>query len=262
MEYLNLTRICKLLPVAFLMAGLAGSVYAQDKVDKVVDTGVERNDAAKSSQERVNQIAESTDKVAGKYKRELKVIEGLKVYNALLQRQLDDQNAELQQIKESIEEVAVIQRQIVPLMLRMLDGLGQFIELDIPFLLKERRDRVVRLKDTMDRADVTAAEKFRAVLEAFQIENDYGRTIEAYKGSLEVAAGNTQEVDFLRIGRVALLYQSVGGNFNGYWDQESHNWKSLTEPEYRNYIAKGLQIARKQVAPDLIMVPVSAAEGK
>ena len=145
-------------------------------------------------------------------------------------------------------------------MLRMLDGLGQFIELDIPFLLKERRERVARLKATMDQADVTAAEKFRAVLEAVQIENEYGRTIEAYKGSLEVKQGNTQEVDFLRIGRIALLYQSVGGNFNGYWDQASRSWKPLTEPEYRNYIAKGLQIARKQIAPELIMVPVSAPE--
>lgn len=262
MEYLNLTRICRLLPVVFMLAGLAGPVYAQDKVDKIVDTGIERNKEAKTSQERVNQIADATEKVAGKYKRELKVIEGLKVYNALLKRQLDDQQAELGQIIESIEEVAIIQRQIVPLMLRMLDGLGQFIELDIPFLLEERRNRVSRLQDTMDDADVTAAEKFRAVLEAFEIENDYGRTIEAYKGSLEVAPGNTQEVDFLRIGRVSLLYQSVGGNFNGYWDKSSRNWQPLKEPEYRNYIAKGLQIARKQVAPDLIMVPVSAAEGK
>lgn len=260
MEYSNLIKICRLLPVVLLLAGFASSVCAQDKVDKIVDTGVERNDAAKASQQRVNKIADETDKVAGKYKRELKVIDGLKVYNTLLQRQLDDQQAKLKEISQSIEEVAVIQRQIVPLMLRMLDGLGQFIELDVPFLLKERRDRVARLKATMDEADVTAAEKFRAVLEAFQIENEYGRTIEAYKGSLEVAPGNTQEVDFLRIGRIALLYQSVGGNFNGYWDQANRSWKPLTEPEYRNYIAKGLQIARKQIAPELIMVPVSAPE--
>ena len=262
MEYLNLTRLTKSLLVLFLLTGLANSVLAQDKVDQIVDTGVQRTEAAKESQDRINKIANSTEKVADKYKRELKVIEGLKVYNALLQRQLDDQVAELRQITESIEEVAVIQRQIVPLMLRMLDGLGQFIDLDIPFLLEERQHRVTRLKDTMDRSDVTAAEKFRAVLEAFQIENDYGRTIEAYKGSLEVAPGNTQEVDFLRIGRVALLYQSVGGNFNGYWDQASRSFQPLTEPEYRNYIAKGLQVARKQVAPDLMMVPVSASEGK
>ena len=262
MEYSNLIKICRLLPVVLLLAGFASSVCAQDKVDKIVDTGVERNDAAKASQQRVNKIADETDKVAGKYKRELKVIDGLKVYNTLLQRQLDDQQAKLKEISQSIEEVAVIQRQIVPLMLRMLDGLGQFIELDVPFLLKERRDRVARLKATMDEADVTAAEKFRAVLEAFQIENEYGRTIEAYKGSLEVAPGNTQEVDFLRIGRVSLSYQSIGGRHTGAWDPETRKFVQLPPETYQTSVAQGIRVAKKQVAPDLLIVPVTAPKGE
>jgi hypothetical protein len=234
---------------------IAPAVHAQTQIDQIIDTGVKRNEESRESQQRVDKIAESTDKVVANYKRELKVIDGLKVYNALLQKQLDDQNAELRILQESIEEVAIIQRQIVPLMMQMLDSLGAFVELDVPFLLEERRNRVKRLSASLERADVTAAEKFRAVLEAFQIENDYGRTIEAYKGTLD-----GREVDFLRIGRVALLYQSVGGQQNGYWDQARREWVTLTEPEYRNYITRGLQIARKQVAPDLLMIPVSAAE--
>lgn len=243
------------------LAVLSTAAGAQDKVDQVVDTGVQRNDEAAASQKRIDTIAVGTDKIVAQYKRELKVIDGLKVYNSLLQKQLDAQNAQLQELQGSIEEVAIIQRQITPLMLRMLDGLGQFIELDVPFLLKERRERVKRLQATMELADVAAAEKFRAVLEAFQIENDYGRTIEAYKGELEVEPGKTQEVDFLRVGRIALLYQSVGEKYNGYWDQANRKWQPLTEPEYRNQIKKGLKVARKQEAPDLIMLPISAPEG-
>src|SRR5690554_3537546 len=149
----------------------------EQQVEQIMGTGVQRNEEARQSQQRIDEIAESTDKLLSEYKRELKVIEGLKVYNALLQRQLDDQNQQLAELRNSIEEVAVIQRQITPLMLRMLEGLAQFIELDVPFLLEERRGRVERLRSVMASADVTAAEKFRAVLEAFQIENDYGRTI-------------------------------------------------------------------------------------
>ena len=256
MEISKITMVRAGVLPALLAILVSGAALAQDKVEKIVETGVSRNDAAKESQKRVDQIQEGTDKIIGQYKRELKVVDGLKVYNALLQRQLDDQQLQLQQLKESIEEVSVIERQITPLMLRMLDGLEQFINLDVPFLLEERKNRVTKLKATLERADVTTAEKFRAVLEAFQIENEYGRTIESYKGSLE-----GREVDFLRVGRVALLYQSVGGQYNGYWDQSQRKFVSLTEPEYRNYIDKGIKIARKLVAPDLIMLPVAAPGG-
>lgn len=243
-----------------VLIGFGCSVLAADKVDRIVGTGVERNDAAKASQERVNKTAESTDKLASKYKKELKVIDGLKVYNGLLQRQLTDQLAEVRQLKVSIEEVSIIERQITPLMMRMLAGLEQFIELDVPFLLDERHNRTVKLRETIARADVSAAEKFRSVLEAFQIEGEYGRTIEAYKGSLEVE-GRSREVDFLKVGRVALLYQTAGGKLNGVWSQADHQWVTLKSEEYRNHIVKGLKIARKQVAPDLLMLPISAAEG-
>lgn len=243
-----------------VLIGFGCSVLAADKVDRIVGTGVERNDAAKASQVRINKTAESTDKLASKYKKELKVIDGLKVYNTLLRGQLDDQLAEIKQLRASIDEVSIIERQITPLMMRMLAGLEQFIELDVPFLLKERNNRTVKLRETIARADVSAAEKFRSVLEAFQIEGEYGRTIEAYKGSLDVE-GKTREVDFLKVGRVALLYQTAGGQLNGVWRQSERQWVALKSEEYRNHITKGLKIARKQVAPDLLMLPISAAEG-
>src|SRR5690606_58446 len=123
---------------------------------------------------------------------------------------------------ESMDSVALIERQIVPMMTGMVDSLEAFIELDTPFLLKERQDRIARLRNMMVRSDVTAAEKFRQVVEAYQIENDYGRTIEAYKGTVNVN-GNDQEVDFLRIGRVSLSYQSIGGQHTGAWDRETNS---------------------------------------
>ena len=110
----------------------------------------------------------------------------------------------------------------------------------------------------MERSDVTAAEKFRRVLEAYSIENDYGRTIEAYKGSIEMD-GRTQEVDFLRIGRVSLTYQSVGGNFTGAWDNATRTFVELPPETYKTQVAAGLRIARKQVAPDLLVIPVPTA---
>ena len=123
--------------------------------------------------------------------------------------------------------------------------------------LEERQDRIQRLRDMMERSDVTAAEKFRQVIEAYQIENEYGRTIEAYKGSVDIN-GNLQEVDFLRVGRVSLTYQSVGGGNTGGWDPASRSFVELPPAQYKNQVADGLKVARKQVAPDLMTVPVPA----
>jgi hypothetical protein len=227
-------------------------------IQEVTDAGEARTDAAAADQQRINQVSDQIEKLVTDYQTVSKVVDGLVVYNNLLQRQVDNQEAEKTALSESIDNVALIERQIVPLMTSMLDSLEEFIALDTPFLVKERQERMGRLRDMMERSDVTAAEKLRQILEAYSIENDYGRTIEAYKGSVDVD-GRTQEVDFLRIGRVSLTYQTVGGGHTGAWDNDSRSWEELPPETYKAQVADGLKIARKQVAPDMLVVPVSAA---
>jgi len=240
---------------------LSEPAKAQATIDQVTQAGEQRADAGAADQQRVEQIANQTDALLTQYKTVIKVVDGLKIYNGLLQRQIDNQEAEKLALNESMGNVALIERQILPMMTRMLDGLEDFIELDTPFLLEERRDRLARLREMLDRSDVTAAEKFRRVIEAFQIENDYGRTIEAYKGAVSIN-GNEQEVDFLRIGRVSLSYQSIGGKYTGAWDPESRSFVQVPPETYKANVAHGIRVARKQVAPDLLVVPVTAPSGE
>ncbi|MBT8070795.1 MAG: DUF3450 domain-containing protein [Xanthomonadales bacterium] len=255
---LNNRKITCLLSSVFIFAivGLPTQVLAVG-INEVMQEGEERADAGATAQQQVDSVADQTEKIINDYRSVTKVVDGLKVYNALLQTQLDNQEAEMEALSESISNVALIERQIIPLMTRMVDALDNFIQLDTPFLLKERNARIERLREMMERSDVTAAEKFRRVIEGYQIENDYGRTIEAYKGSTEIN-GNQIEVDFLRIGRVALLYQTVGGATTGAWDNDSGAFVQLPPATYQSQVADGLKIARKQVAPDLLVVPVSA----
>jgi hypothetical protein len=241
---------------ALLLAPLPASAA---KVDQVVTEGEQRTAEGAASQQKIDRLSDTADKLLRDYRQVVKVIDGLQVYNGLLQKQVDGQVVEMEQLRDSMAQVALIERQIVPLMVRMIDGLDEFIGLDVPFLLDERRTRVARLQAMLERADVDAAEKFRKVLEAYEIENDYGRTIEAYKGSLEVA-GKAREVDFLRVGRVGLYYQTVGGAHSGAWDQAQHQWVELPADQYKSALAAGLRIARKQVAPDLLTLPVAAPQ--
>jgi hypothetical protein len=150
---------------------------------------------------------------------------------------------------------------MTPLIIRMIDGLQKFVELDVPFHMEEREQRIAFLRANLDRSDVSVAEKFRQVLEAYKIENEYGRKIDAYKGSVEID-GKERDVNFLRVGRVAFLYQTTDTELSGAWDQRSRSWVSLDRGEYRNAIMKGLRIARKEASIDLMNMPIAAPESK
>ena len=143
-------------------------------------------------------------------------------------------------------------------MIRMIDALEEFVKLDVPFLLKERTERVAKLKTLMNRPNVTEAEKYRLITEAYQIENEYGRTIEAYRGQLATTDGTEgRDVEFLRIGRVALVYRTFDGEEIGAWDTNGRKWVELPA-QYNASIRDGFRIARKQAAPDLFRIPVPA----
>ena len=226
-------------------------------VDQLTRQGIQRADEGAAEQKRVETLADQTDAIVSEFKTVTKIVDGLKVYNGLLQRQIDNQQSEMVALQESMGNVALIERQIVPLMTRMIDSLEEFIRLDVPFLQDERTKRLNSLKAMMERSDVTAAEKFRRVIEAYQIENDYGRTIEAYRGSVDID-GNPQEVDFLRIGRISLMYQSIGAKHTAAWDQSARAFAPLSPKIYKQQVARGLKVARKEVAPDMLIVPVAA----
>lgn len=242
------------------LAGAAAAVQAST-LDQVLAVGENKNTAARKSQAKIDRLADETADLLSDYKTVNKQIDGLKVYNARLQRQIDNQIKRIGEIDESISQVTVIQRQMTPLVIRMIDGLEKFVALDVPFHMEEREKRISFLRSNLDRSDVTVAEKFRQVLEAYKIENEYGRKIDAYKGSVEID-GVERDVNFFRVGRVALLYQTTDTEVSGAWDQASRSWVSLERGEYRNAIMKGLRIARKEASIDLLNLPIAAPEAK
>ena len=246
----------KMVYVSFILFTIPMILPAQT-LSQILGTQTERTLIAQESQVRVDKVVPQTRSMEDQYRATLKEIDGLLIYNKLLELQIENQERVKVDLEQSIANVAIVNRQIVPVMTRMIDSLDQFIVLDVPFLNKERTDRVNGLKELMSRQDVTVAEKFRKVTEAYQIENDYGRTIETYKDTLEVD-GAFLELDFLRIGRIALMYQSVDGKRSGVWNQDTQSWDDASDQ--RNQIKLGLSIAKKQVAPDLVILPVDSPE--
>ena len=238
----------------------SGSVFAQS-VDQVLQAGQRRLSLAQQSQERVNSIVEATNSLGDQYRAINKEIDGLKVYNRLMAAQTDGQQATLEDIALSIDQVTVINRQIFPLMTRMIDTLEQSVDFDVPFLLVERRNRVATLKDIMERSDVNAAEKFRKVMEAYQIENDYGSSSEYYDDTLTFG-DDTRSYNMLRIGRVGLYFQSDDAAITGRWDKtggEDGTGAWVRDDSARNEVRTGLRMAKELIAPEMIVIPVQAA---
>jgi hypothetical protein len=251
-----------LIAVAMTSGAFVGPVtssQADETLNAILKVGEDRNAAAAQSQAKIDKLADETRSLLGDYKTVNKQIDGLKVYNARLQKQIDSQLRRISDIEESISQVTVIQRQMTPLVIRMIDGLEQFVELDVPFHMDERRQRIAFLRGNLDRSDVSVAEKFRQVLEAYKIESEYGRKIDAYKGSVPID-GTERDVNFFRVGRIALLYQTTDTEVSGAWDQASRSWVSLDSGEYRNAIGKGLRIARKEASIDVLNLPIAAPE--
>jgi hypothetical protein len=235
---------------------ISGSVFAQT-VDQVLQADQRRLNLAQQSQERINTIVEGTRSLEDQYRAINKEIDGLKVYNRLMRAQVEGQTATLEDISLSMDQVDVINRQVFPLMERMIDGLEQSISLDVPFLMEERTKRIEDLKSIMERSDVTVAEKFRKVMEAYQIENDYGTSSEYYTESLTID-GATRSFNMLRIGRIGLYFQSDDTKITGRWNNDSRSWE--IDNSARNEVRKGLRMARQLIAPELIIIPVPSAE--
>lgn len=235
------------------------SAMATEALEKVIDKSEKISNSAINSQTKIDKISDDIDTKVQQFKSVTKETDGLIVYNSELDKQIANQLQEMENLNASIDRVSVIERQITPLMLRMIKGLEDFVSLDVPFLPEERAKRLTFLKDMMSRADVEVSEKFRRVLEAYQVEVDYGRTIEAYTAQIAIDGSKPQDVNFLRIGRVSLIYQSRDRQQMGIWNQETKQWDKLDD-SFRASVAKGLRIARKQQAPDMIKLPVFAAK--
>jgi hypothetical protein len=225
--------------------------------ERLLDAALEAQKAsieeAGRSQARVVGLAEEAAELLGEYRVAVQRLDRLRIYNDNLAALVADQAREQADIDRQLTSFHEVQQEIVPLMLDMIEDLAAFIELDMPFQLEERRGRVLRLRELMDRADVTVAEKYRQIMNAYQLEADFSRTLEAWDGQV-----GERRVAFLRVGRVLLAYQTPDRAETGFWNRNTRDWEVANG--FRNDVVEGLRVARKQAAPNLLRLPLPAPE--
>jgi hypothetical protein len=230
----------------------SGSLAADpEKVKAAISEQVKTEQAAVASQKKVEALDDEASKAVADYRQMVAEATSLKSYNDQIAVQVKSQQEQIDDMVKQLEEIQTTSREVLPLMDKMLDTLVKFVALDMPFLPDERKNRIAQLQLMMGRADVSTSEKYRRLVEAYQIEVEYGRTIEAYQGKVD-----DKTVEFLRAGRVSLMYQTLDGEETGYWDADARKW--VGDNDYREAMTHGLKIAKKQAAPGFLEVAIHA----
>lgn len=248
-----------------LLIGLGASAplataLAQQSVEDAVDVKSSSIETSAEVQSRIDDLDDATREALEEYRQAMSQIADLEAYNDQLERLVSTQRVELADYERQFNDIEITKRRILPLIVRQIDVLDEFVSLDIPFLETERDLRIKELRNLMERPEVPTSEKYRRVSEAYQIELEYGHTIEAYEGEL-FDQGEARTVNFLRFGRLGLYYMTLDGLEIGFFNNETDQWEQLPS-EYIQPLDRAIRIARKQLPPDLVRLPVPAPENR
>ncbi|KQA97703.1 DUF3450 domain-containing protein [Vibrio metoecus] len=221
------------------------------------------NQASAQSQQKIDQSAEKTLVLRAEIEQLNEEVKNLQTYRNHLQSLVANQEQEMSSLEQQTEEIKRTRQGIVPLMYDMIDGLEEWVAQDKPIRLAARQERIEKLKELMPRADVSDAEKYRRILEAYQIELDYGNKLGTYQAPITLPSAQQVEVEVLYLGRLVLLARSLDGEQFWNWDAKQQSWQALPDAK-KNDLNTAYQLAQQQIAPTLLNLPVSltAAEAK
>jgi len=240
----------RLLGTAVAAASLAMVAPAAAQLSTAISTSQQTASETAQSQARINQLDDETAQLLQDYKAALKQLEQLERYNSTLRTQIASQEAEVEELTVQIAAISGLQRTVAPLMEDMVASLAAFVEADAPFLVSDRANRVARAQAALTNPERSPAQRYRQIIEAFQIENEFGRTIEAYESEID-----GKLVDVLRIGRVALVYKTKDDSELKIYDRTSGGWIDLPQ-SYLADVKVGMRMANEQIPPNLLPIPV------
>ena len=243
----NIVQLC-------LIVSISGILSSTD-MESVLEVGRDNQMLSAKSQDRIDATERQTDRIINEYKAVSKQVEGLKLYNEQKRIQIAAQLELMDKLDDQLVQVVVMQRQIPPLAERMLESLESFISLDTPFRIEERQNRIDLVRSSLAKPKVTASEQVRQVLEAYNIEAEYGRKIDTYESSLE----DGTVVNILVIGRIGMFYQTKDEQSSGRWNNATGTWDELPG-SYRKPIRDGIRMAKKLAPTDMLMMPVVKGE--
>ena len=243
----------------FLLLGAAGLIMsgtAQAQLESALNTAKASSSASAASQQRIEGLDDEADQAVREFRAVLQQKDNIALFIAQQDVFLQSQKSEIASLGRQLGTVEQIKQGMSPMMLKMAAEIEDTIKADIPFNLAERLTRVERMKNVLADPDVSPAEQYRQVLNAFKIEVSYGQGIDSYEGMHPTRPGNV--VNFLRFGRVSLVYMTKDESEVGRYNLETSSWDILKGADALA-LRKAIRISKGEAAPDVVFAPVTVS---
>ena len=166
----------------------------------------------------------------------------------------DQRLAEIERLEKGLQRMTEIGLRLEPFLDELVLRIEEMSEKGLPFARPERQRRLAELKESLNRYEVSLADKLRRCLEVLAIEAGFGRGFEVSEETLPVDGVETT-VRVLRLGRVGLYYLTLDGSKAGWYEAASARWQALPTAA-AEAIKEALRMALKQRAFDLVRLPV------
>ena len=240
-----------------LLAGIAGVLFASPasaQLESALSAATASTSASAASQQRVERLDDEADTAIREYRAVLQQKDNIQLFVAQQDIFLQSQKSEIASLRRQLGTVEQIKQGMSPMMLKMAIAIEDEIRNDLPFNIDERLARVDRVKAVLANPDVSPAEQYRQVLNAFKIEVSYGQGIDSYEGTHPTRPGNV--VNFLRFGRTSLVYMTKDETEVARYNTESKSWEILNGADALE-MRQAIRVSRGEAAPAIVYAPVS-----
>nr|WP_321362367.1 DUF3450 domain-containing protein [uncultured Hyphomonas sp.] len=236
---------------AALIAGLA--IPAQAQLRQALDVGEQATRKAEQVQNQINQLDDERTDMVREYRTLLQRRDAADLYAKQQELVVASQREEIASLTDQLGSIDDITAQTVPMLLSMVEDLKAFVAADLPFKQTERNARLEALDGIMTQPDVTPAEQYRLIMEAYQAEMEYGRTISTWQEEIDIN-GNPTTVDMFLYGRVTLVYLAPNGKAARY-NRSTGSWEALPG-KYVSDIQKAIRVAQAKAQQTVLFAPV------
>jgi len=240
--------------------------------------------------------AQSADAKAEQYSQLLEQIANAKLSLAQKEAFVAHQEAEMASLKAQIAGTDDLKAGVQPMLDKMIAAIETEMSADVPFKQGERFERFNDAAGVISDAAAIPAEKMRKALNLYSVEVNYGQTMEAYAGNhpiaeksgkrmtacLEDAKSNAcglnkkqlkeidrgapvdeltipvMDGDYLRYGRLALVYMTHDASESYRYDPASKTWDEFSAAKTLE-VRRAIRIAKGEAAPGVVTAPVFIA---